>query len=213
MNKIYQKKTPLQKILAKSVLGGFTNNVILRSCNSASHPLSFKRTGFTLIELLVVVLIIGILAAVALPQYQTAVWKSRLVEMQIVTKAVKDAQEIYYMANGEYTRDFSLLDVDMPGGTTIAANGDWLLPGGATVLVKDPSGGTSQRVYAKNGNLGFAWYMEHQDSSFSRRAGKSHCIAYNGDSISRRVCESMGGVFLEKSCVDTADGCLVYQFP
>ncbi len=74
-----------------------------------------NKQAFTLIELLVVVLIIGILAAVALPQYQKTVEKSRAMQAVIMVKAIADANEAYYLANGEYAHDLDLLDVDVPG--------------------------------------------------------------------------------------------------
>ena len=70
--------------------------------------------GFTLIELLVVVLIIGILSAVALPQYEKAVNKARAAEAWTYAKAFADAQKIYHLSNGEYTSDLSRLDIEMP---------------------------------------------------------------------------------------------------
>ena len=78
-----------------------------------SHLLGVLDTkGFTLIELLVVVLIIGILAAVALPQYQKAVWKSRASQLFAATRSLATAQEAYHLANNTYADSFGELDLD-----------------------------------------------------------------------------------------------------
>ena len=69
--------------------------------------------GFTLIELLVVVLIIGILAAVALPQYQKSVNKAKLSEGILSMSALGRAQQVYYLAHGDYTSNLSELDISV----------------------------------------------------------------------------------------------------
>ena len=74
-----------------------------------------KNGGFTLMELLVVVLIIGILAAVALPQYQLAVGKSKYATLKNTVFPMIHAVQLYYLANGTKPSGFDDLDIDIPG--------------------------------------------------------------------------------------------------
>ena len=98
MTKIYQKITLDGKLLATGRLG-----------------------GFTLIELLVVVLIIGILAAVALPKYEIAVEKSRATEGITLARNIALANQAYYMANGTWAADINDLDLEFPGEDSTAS--------------------------------------------------------------------------------------------
>jgi prepilin-type N-terminal cleavage/methylation domain-containing protein len=72
---------------------------------------NINKKAFTLIELLVVVLIIGILAAIALPQYKLATDKARVKEALIKLKAMGESQMIYYLTTGEYATDKNQLDI------------------------------------------------------------------------------------------------------
>ena len=77
--------------------------------------------GFTLIGLLVVVLIIGILSAVALPQYQKAVAKARFATVKATARALAEAENAYYLANGEFTSDLQSLAIQLPAGGALGS--------------------------------------------------------------------------------------------
>ena len=71
--------------------------------------------GFTLIELLVVVIIIGILAAVAMPQYTKAVEKSRMTEAVTMLGNVMKGEQLHYLESGNFTDNLRELVIEMPG--------------------------------------------------------------------------------------------------
>ncbi len=87
---------------------GRLSNAVALSGNDARRG---HLRGFTLIELLVVVLIIGILSAIALPQYQVAVGKAKAMKNLTRVRALMTARDSYYLANGVYPKDVRDLDI------------------------------------------------------------------------------------------------------
>jgi len=151
----------------------------------------YNNKAFTLIELLVVVLIIGILAAVALPQYQKAVEKARMSEAVSLVHAIANANQVFYMANGRYAdmTELSLLDIEIPGDAFEST----AYPGRIETknFIYSP-GGEGGGFIALAQRIPFArtYYIYIQPDD----AGRVHCYAYpagGATAVQRKLCEEL----------------------
>ena len=169
-----------------------------------------NKKGFTLLELLVVVLIIGILAAIALPQYKKAVLKTRAVTIMPVLDMIVKSEEVHYLTKGQGTSDARELDLQLPGtcipttddddaGTNWSCGKDFrigLAPDGTYVWAVYCPGHNTSASDCKS-----AWYFQlgwgtsfHPVTSNERYAPNSRrCwMPNNANPIGESVCKSLG---------------------
>jgi len=186
--------TQYNKVILNLIQGlqrflGALRNDIRGRCQIKFGMTSLCNNGaFTLIELLVVVLIIGILATVAVPQYQKAVLKSRFHTLYPVTQGLAQAQEIFYLGNGEYADDLAKLDVAAVGNAT----------GQTVTLPKDIQvklGVEDNHIYVRAEKDDNALMIyQNQSPNF---AGETHCEAKLDNTLANWLCEKgLDGMFV-----------------
>jgi type IV pilus assembly protein PilA len=110
--------------------------------------------GFTLIELMIVVAIIGILAAIAIPQYQNYTGRAQLSDAIVIASGVKTAVGEYYQVNGSFTGasgSVGGIPADISSGAGKYANSLTTLDGTITVTMN--GSGVASCVQSKSVTL------------------------------------------------------------
>lgn len=167
------------------------------------------KKGFTLIELLVVVLIIGVLSAIALPQYTKAVEKARVFAGVPAGQAIVTAMDEYWLANGAFSGNWQSLTINLPAGAT-DENGNKLdaLPTSMNKYLYYDVGTAAKKHYRlqSNGRMQYVVYLNEpvylyfysryaQSDAYKPLRGKITCTY--GNKSAERQCQRLGAVKLK----------------
>ena len=128
----------------------------------------FSNKAFTLIEILVVVLIIGILAAIALPKYQLSVGKTKYANLKTLTRSVYQSVLSYKLATNEFPPSFDVLDIKVPTNSGKELYCAYYTP--------------EQYVHCKNNKIQISYILY-------TGSGKQACVTYNDNTIPNKICQ------------------------
>jgi len=165
--------------------------------------MKINNKAFTLVELLVVILIIGILAAIAVPQYQKAILKARLHQGVSLVESLYQAQQAYYLQHGDFATDIDDLDVSIPKDescekTQNSSQSFYTCDYGKIGFWDGPTNAQYQAPDYKIAYLHFFKERYNTSSlvnSFTFEAGKRYCYGRIASKTAQEICVSMGGVY------------------
>ena len=153
--------------------------------------------GFTLIELLVVVLIIGILGAIALPQYQLAVDKAQFAKYQALVASLRDAYDEYILIYGTGTKNFEDLSFTLPSDfQNLSSYSEWncLSNNNMFCCMSRPSSNVTGMITCGKNDLSLIYsesFLRTDNYNINRRG---LCGASKDNTRANRLCANIGTI-------------------
>ena len=178
-------------------------------------------------EMLVVVIILGILASIAMPQYQQAVYKARYVKIIPLVNSLRKAEEEYWLTHRRYTYDFSTLGFGAQGFSSAGSSGSEgshnrastlrNRRGDAVLQIQENGGGTPIVAgYLTRGGstIGYVVYLDKNDRNGTNTSAMARkwCYSYTTDAADWRykLCTAVTGA---RTPQENWEGPTRFQFP